>query len=226
MLSISATAEWRDGHPGAAIGLLELSKVDNTLPSRQLDARKHDTQARLRERYRGFTRQDFLSLAVMAAYARYYKQFGKTYHVLLQLESIVLKGKTLPTVSPLVDANFMAEVETLVLTAGHDVDKLLGGISIDVSRDGDQLTQMGGTSKAIPAGDMIMRDANGISCSILYGQDNRSPISRETSHVLYVAYAPPGVPAATVDTHLQAIEAHVRLVSPVAVTEQKHVLSA
>jgi DNA/RNA-binding domain of Phe-tRNA-synthetase-like protein len=226
MLSISATAEWRSAHPGAVIGLLELSRVANTLSAQQLGARKRETEARLRDRYRGFTRQHFLSLPVIAAYAQYYKRFDKTYHVLLQVESVVAKGKPLPNVSPLVDANFMAEVETLVLTAGHDVDKLIGGVSIDVSREGDQLTQMDGTPKAIRVGDMIMRDAKGICCSILYGQDNRSPISVETSHVVYVAYAPPGVPAGAVRAHLQAVEANVRLVSPQAVTEQQELLLA
>jgi DNA/RNA-binding domain of Phe-tRNA-synthetase-like protein len=226
VVSITATPEWRTVHPGAAIGLLELSNLDNTRPALQLDGRKRETEARLRERYRGFTRQDFLSLPVMAAYAQYYKRFDKTYHVLLQVESIVLKGKPLPNVSPLVDANFMAEVDTLVLTAGHDVDKLLGGVCIDASRDGDRLTQMDGTTKAIRAGDMIMRDTKGICCSILYGQDDRSPISVETSHVLYVAYAPPRVPAATLEGHLQAIEHHVRSVSPRAVREQQQLLVA
>ena len=226
MRSISATAEWRTAHPGAVIGLLELSRVANTLPSLELDARKRETEARLRDRYRGFTRQDFLSLPVMAAYAQYYKRFNKTYHVQLQLESIVLKGKPLPNVSPLVDANFMAEVDTLVLTAGHDVDKLVGALSIDVSGDGDQLMQMDGTPKAIRSGDMIMRDAKGICCSILYGQDNRSPISVETSHALYVAYAPAGVPAEAVQAHLRAVEEHVRSVSPPAVTEQQQLLLA
>jgi DNA/RNA-binding domain of Phe-tRNA-synthetase-like protein len=226
MLLISATEEWRTAHPGAVIGLLELSRVENAHPSLQLDDRKRETGARLRERYQGFTRQDFLALPVMAAYARYYKRFNKTYHVQLQVESIALKGKHLPNVSPLVDSNFVAEVETLVLTAGHDVGKLRGVVSIDVSRDGDQLTQMDGTAKAIRAGDMIMRDAEGICCSIIYGQDNRSPISIETSHVLYVAYAPVGVPAETVEAHLRATEEHARLVSPLAVREQQRLLLA
>jgi DNA/RNA-binding domain of Phe-tRNA-synthetase-like protein len=171
-------------------------------------------------------RQELLALPVMAAYAQYYKRFGKTYHVQLQIESIVLKGKQLPNVSPLVDANFVAEVHTMVLTAGHDVDKLDGALSIDVSRDGDRFTQMSGTPKELLAGDMIMRDTKGICCSILYGQDNRSPISGQTSHVLYVSYAPAGVPAGTVEAQLRAIEENVRLVSPHAVTEQQHVLMA
>jgi DNA/RNA-binding domain of Phe-tRNA-synthetase-like protein len=213
MLAILATSEWRAAHPGAMIGLLELSRVENTRPSPQLDDRKRETETRLRERYKGLARQELLALPVMAAYAQYYKRFGKTYHVQLQIESIVLKGKQLPNVSPLVDANFVAEVHTMVLTAGHDVDKLEGALSIDVSRDGDRVTQMSGTAKELLAGDMIMRDTKGICCSILYGQDNRSPISGQTSHVLYVSYAPAGVPAGTVEAQLRAIEENVRLAS-------------
>ncbi len=226
MLSISATDEWRNAHPGAAIGLLELSGVKNTLTSPSLDGRKRETEALLRERYQGFTRPDFMALPAMLAYEQYYKRFDKTYHVQLQVESIVLKGKNLPDVSPLVDANFIAEVETFVLTAGHDVMKLHGTISMDVSRAGDTLTQMNGTSKAIRAGDMIMRDAGGICCSILYGQDNRSPISAETSRVLYVAYAPAGIPAELIDAQLRRIEENIRLFSQSAVVEQHDILSA
>lgn len=160
----------------------------------------------------------------MLAYERYYKRFNKTYHVLLQFESIVLKGRNLPNVCPLVDANFIAEVETLVLTAGHDVAKLYGSILIDVSREGDHITQMKGASKAIRAGDMIMRDANGVCCSIIYGQDDRSPISSETSRVLYVAYAPAGVPSETVDAQLRRIEENIRLFSPTAIVERHQLL--
>jgi DNA/RNA-binding domain of Phe-tRNA-synthetase-like protein len=226
MLSISATDEWRTAHPGATIGLLELSDVKNTHPSPRLDERKQEIEARLRTRYQGYTRQDFLTLPVMSAYERYYKRFDKTYHVQLQVESIVLKGKNLPNVSPLVDSNFTAEVETLVLTAGHDVARLQGPILIDVSREGDQITQMNGTSRAIRAGDMIMKDANGLSCSIIYGQDNRSPISAETSHVLYVSYAPIGVPTETVDAQLRKIEENIRLFSPTAIVEQNRLIFA
>lgn len=226
MLLITATDEWRLAHPGAAIGLLELSGIDNTLPATVLKTRKHETEALLREHYQGFTRLDFLALPVMAAYERYYRRFEKTYHVQLQVESIVLKGKNLPDVSPLVDANFIAEVETLVLTAGHDVAKLREPIFMDVSRPDDHMTQMNGTDKAIRAGDMIMRDEKGICCSILYGQDNRSPISVGTTHVLYVAYAPPGVPTEVVDLQLHKIVDNIRLFSPTAVVEQLTLLSA
>ena len=225
MLSISATDEWRTAHPGALIGLLEVSGVENNRPAPALDNRKRETEERLRTAYKGFARQDFLSLPVMSAYERYYKQFKKTYHVQLQVESIVLKGKNLPNISPLVDSNFIAEVETFVLTAGHDVARLEGSILLDVSREGDLLTQMNGTSKPMYPGDMVMRDENGVSCSIIYGQDNRSLISAETTHVLYVAYAPLGVSADAVEAQLSKIKANVRLFASKAVIEQHRLVS-
>ncbi len=66
--------------------------------------------------------------------------------------------------------------------------------------------QMNGAAKTMRVGDMIMRDADGVSCSIIYGQDNRSPISAGTTEVLYVAYAPAGVPAEAVEAQLRKLK--------------------
>lgn len=227
MLTITGTEEWKSAHPGAVVGLLEISGVvGNRASFSTLDDRKCEVESRLRAMYKDFSRQDFVSIPAMAAYQKYYKKFSKTYHVLLQLESIVLKGKSLPNVSPLVDANFAAEVETLALTAGHDVSRLIPPIVMDVARDGDQFTQMGGAVKNILVGDMVMRDAQGLCCSIIHGQDDRSPITPETTHVLYVVYAPREVPVEAVQAQLQKIEEHIRLFSPKAVTEQSRLLFA
>lgn len=226
MLKINATDAWKSAHPGAQIGLLEISGVDNSQPAPALDKEKRAIEEQLREKYKDFSREDFLALPVMEAYHRYYRKFGYTYHVLLQLESVALKGKSLPNVSPLVDANFAAELETLILTAGHDVTQLEAPIQIDVAREGDEITQMNGKRKDVPVGDMLMRDANGVACTILRGQDNRSPISKATTHVLYVSYVPGGVTEEQVRAQLGAMEKHARLIAPDCVLEQSSILFA
>lgn len=226
MLTITFTDDWRRAHPGGAIGLLELSGVAQPARSPALEDRKRAIESRLRAQYAAFTRRDFLALPVMAAYDRYYKRFDKTYHVQLQVESLVLKGKSLPQVLPLVDAAFMAEVQTHVLTASHDVERLLPPLSFDVSRAGDQITQLTGASRPIRPGDMVMRDAGGVSCSILYGQDNRSPVSALTTHVLYVAYLPPGVPVEAVQAQFAALMENIRLFAPEAVIENQQLVFA
>jgi DNA/RNA-binding domain of Phe-tRNA-synthetase-like protein len=219
LLTIDATAAWKEAHPGGIIGLLQISNADNSGPAPILEREKRAVEDRLRARYAGFSREDFLALPAMRAYHRYYRKFGYTYHVLLQLESIVHKGKSLPAVSPLVDSNFVSELETLILTAGHDVEKLEPPVMIDVAREGDLITQMNGTDKHVPVGDMLMRDKRAPACTILRGQDNRSPISANTSHVLFVAYAPAGVNEDQVTAQLGGIERYVRMFAPESVVE-------
>lgn len=225
-ISISVTEAWKAKHPQALIGILEVSRVDNTVACPELDQRKRVVEVSLRQRYKAFARSDLVCTGVLRDYVRYYKLFEKTYHVQLQLESIVLKGKSLRNVSPLVDANFVSELETLVLTAGHDVAKLRQPLCIDVSRTGDSIVQMDGSVKSMRAGDMVMRDADGISCSIIYGQDNRSAISAQTTHVIYAAYAPPGVSETVVQTQLQGVLNYIRTFAPNCVVKQQSLLRA
>ena len=85
---------------------------------------------------------------------------------------------------------------------------------------------MNGVPKVIDAGDMLMRDGEGVCCTLIYGQENRSPITPQTSHVLYVSYAPAGVPAELVENHLHKIVDNVRLFSATARVEQLRLLKA
>ncbi len=226
MIAVSASDRWKAANPEGVIGLLELSGVEQPLFSTPLDERKREVEARLREKYAYFLRKEFLALPVMEAYNRYYRRFDKTFHVLLQVESIALKSRHLPSIVPLVDANFMAEVETFVLTAGHDARRLIEPVRIDISQPGDRMTPMGGTHRPITPGDMVMRDRRSVRCSILHGQDDLSPITAGTAHVLYVAYAPMGVPPESVKAHLEQVEENVRLFAPQAVREQSRLLRA
>ena len=214
MLTATTTPEWKSAYPGGAIGLLEVSGIDNTRSSPALEYEKRRLENDLRLRYQGFTRRELVALPVMAAYHAYYRRFDKTYHVLLQLESLLLKGRGLPQVSPLVDANFMAEMEVLTLAAGHDADRLQPPLVIDLCRPGDSLQQMGGALKAQLPGDMAMRDRLGLACTILYGQDDRSPVTPATRHALYVVYAPPGVGRPAVAAHIGALLKRIQLFAP------------
>lgn len=59
MFIVCGTNEWRQTHPGAMIGFLEISQVENVKTAPALDVYKHVLEAELRNRYAGFTRQDF-----------------------------------------------------------------------------------------------------------------------------------------------------------------------
>lgn len=204
-MDIFFTDAWQHTFAGAHIGILQVNNVDNTQTSPMLTAYKRDLETRLRERYGHMTRADLQALPVLRAYRDYYQQFGNTYHVQLQLESIVHKNKSLPEISPLVDINFAAELDTLILTAGHDADKLEPPITIDVTSTGETFSQLTGKTRTLKSGDMMMRDARGVVCTILYGQDQRTAISQGTRNALYIAYAPPGIPKVAVEKQLETL---------------------
>lgn len=226
MIEVNVTERWRETFSGGHIGMLLLGNIDNARRATPLDACKREVESNLREKFKGFGRAELLDLEVLKAYKAYYKKFNKTYHVQLQLESILLKGRSLPNVNPLVDANFAAELESMILTAGHDADRLELPLSIDATDGTEVFTQMNGAEKRLKAKDMMMRDARGVVCTIIYGQDLRTPISPETKRALYVAYVPPGIKATLVNEHMLKIEENVKLFAPEVRIEYQRVHSS
>jgi DNA/RNA-binding domain of Phe-tRNA-synthetase-like protein len=226
MFQIEATARWHETFPGGHVGVLLAGNVDNSKHAASLEQRKREIESRLRQKFAGFSRSDLMDLEVLQAYRTYYKKFDKTYHVLLQLESVVQRGKSLPNVSPLVDANFMAELETLILTAGHDADMLEAPVTIDATHGGETFAQMNGSVCSLKPCDMMMADSKEIVCTILYGQDTRTMISPGTHRALYVAYAPSGISEGMVQQQLDSIYENILLVSPHAEIERSKIFSA
>ncbi len=217
MLTISE--KLKKTYPGTHIGLLLMRDVSNPKHSSKLDEYKKMLENQLKEQFAGFNRKGLKSLEPIKTYCSFYKRFRKTYHVLLQLESIVFKGKTIPRAASLVEAMFMAELKNLLLTAGHDLKNVRMPIRVDVSVGGEKYTQLNGQEKELIAGDMMMLDDEGIISSVIYGPDRRTRIKPSTGDVLFVVYAPPGIQEFTVCEHLKDIQKYVKLVAPGAETE-------
>lgn len=225
-MDITLSPIWQITFPGAQLGLLHMTGIDNSKRPTPLDAEKRRVEAQVREQYGHLSRAELREDPTLAAYHAYYKRFKKSYHVQLQLESVALKGKGLPTVNPLVDSYFAAELESFILTAGHDADKLNGPVTLGVTEPGDTLVMMNGETREVKPGDMKMMDGDELVCTILYGQDKRTPITPQTSSVLYVAYVPAGVEPAIVRANFERIKANVALVSPEAEVELEEIFSA
>lgn len=73
---------------------------------------------------------------------------------------------------------------------------------------------------------MMMSDGKGVICTIIYGQDRRTPITTKTRRALYVAYAPQGVPEAAAGRQLDLIRENVQLFSPEAEVEMIEIYAA
>jgi DNA/RNA-binding domain of Phe-tRNA-synthetase-like protein len=163
-------------------------------------------------------RAELAALPTVQAYQAHYKPFGQTYHVLRQLESVALKGRSLASPNTLVLAMFAAELESLLLTAGHDVAALQPPIVLDASRGDERFVGIGGQAQAVRAGDMLMRDGGGIISAVIYGPDQRTRLNEQTTAALFTTYAPAGIEVALLEEHLERIAELARSVAPQATT--------
>jgi DNA/RNA-binding domain of Phe-tRNA-synthetase-like protein len=213
---LELSPEWREGYPGAAIGVLAIEGVANPEQHPPLDRMKGALVQELLGRYAGEDRQSLRELPTLAAYDAYYRQFGQTYHVQHQLESVVFKGKALPSGAALVEAMFMAELDNLLLTAGHDLDAVEGPMRIGVATGDESYTRISGKEQSLKTGDMMIGDRRGVISCILYGPDRRTRIRPETERVVFTVYAPAGVAPQDVRHHLEALRANVAVVAPEA----------
>ena len=210
---------WRKAFPGAVVGTLVMQNVTNPESHTALGQRKQALESQLRSRFSEGGRAAIKALPVIQAYAAYYKRFNKTYHVQLQLESVALKGKSIPRVAALVEAMFMAELQNLLLTAGHDLAAVQEPIRLDVSTGDERYVLLNGQEQVLKPGDMLVSDAQGVISDVIYGPDQRTRITATTRRAFFVVYAPAGIGAEAVRRHLEDIQALIALFAPQATVE-------
>lgn len=214
MFTVSDT--WKTTYPEATAGVLVIHNVSNPIHNTELDKCKEELERELRSRYGDIERSSLKKTEPLTAYERYFKRFSKTYHLQHQLESIVLKGNLIPRIAALVESMFMAELKNLLLTAGHDLDKLRLPIALDIARGGEKYICLNGEKQVLKSGDMRIADKVGIISSILFGPDNRTKITHGTKHVLFTVYGVPGIDCEKIYRHLKDIEAYILVIAPEA----------
>jgi len=185
----------------------------------ELEKQKAILEDQLRHRYSNLDRDTLETLPEIQAYQTYYRSFKKTYHLQLQLESVVFKHKPIPRVAALVEALFMAELQDLLLTAGHDFETVQLPIRVDVAKGNELYSLLRGEEQILKPDDMFIADALGVISSVIYGPDQRTRLTPDTRSVLFTTYAPAGIGDEAVHRHLQNIRTNVLLISPNAGTE-------
>ncbi|UDN61663.1 phenylalanine--tRNA ligase beta subunit-related protein [Clostridioides sp. ES-W-0016-02] len=156
-----------------------------------------------------YNRKEKIKTEPLSNYIKYYKKFKKTYPVLLQLESLLLKSKGIPNVNLPIQAMFLAELKNLLLTAGHDLDKIELPLKIDLANENEHFYGIGERKQTLTKDDLFLSDNLGILSSILNGPDNRTQITKKTKNILYFVYAPDGIYEKQIYNHLSDIKDYI-----------------
>lgn len=201
---------------GVRFGVLEV-----TFPPREawdlpaFEARKEQEIARLKRALADYDRK-----AVFGEnpYNRYFKRYKKTYPVLQQLESLLLKGRPFPGGNPVNEAAFLTELQTQMLLGAHDADRMRGAVELFCPAEKLPFPGMRGEEVHTYPGDVSGRDEDGIILSMIAGADERTCIHPDSRRVAYLFFGAPGVTGEQIRTVQGVLAGHVRTLAPDAET--------
>ena len=211
---INLSEFWINSLPGACVGLLAIKNAPNQKDHPDLKVTRKNLENELKSKYRGMDRKSLRETPVFSSYDAVYRPFKKSYHVQLQLESIVFKSKSIFSPSALVASMFMAELKTGLLTAAHDLTALELPLVADVALGNETYQRLDGSDQTLKEGDMYIRDLKGILSSVIYGPDQRTQILPDTNQAVFTTYGPLGISKAQVQEQLEILESFIRLFSP------------
>lgn len=157
-----------------------------------------------------------------APYFRYFRKFKKTYPVMMQVESFLLKGKPFPEGRYTNAVAFLTELKTRCLLGSHDADMIEGDLVIYQESEKTPFPSIhGGEAHSYP-GDITCRDDLTIVVSMIAGADARTCLNENSSHVLYFAFGTPGMDASALTGYLEQVDEYVKVLAPGSET-QMHV---
>ena len=165
----------------------------------------------LREQYRDYVRADVFG---QNPYFRYFRKFKKTYPVMMQFESVLLKGREFPKSNAVTAVPFLAELETHVLTGTHDVEQLLGPAELYLAQAKEPFAGLRGDLVHTYPGDLCARDEGGIIFSMIAGADARTCARQTSRHVFYPVFGVPGQDPAALRPTQERLAEYARILAP------------
>ena len=156
-------------------------------------------------------------------YFRYFRKFKKTYPVMMQVESFLLKGRPFPEGRYINAVAFLTELKTRILMGTHDAERVDGDIVIYTETEKVPFPSIHGSEGHSHPGDTTGRDDSGVIISMIAGADSRTCLHEDSTHVLYLAFGTPGTSAEVLDECLDQAEEYVKTLAPNAVTERHFV---
>lgn len=151
---------------------------------------------------------------------RYFRKFKKTYPIMMQVESFLLKGRPFPEGRYINAVAFLTELKTRGLMGTHDADRVEGDIVFYTETEKQSFPSIhGGEGHSYP-GDTTGCDDGGVIISMIAGADSRTCLSENSSHVLYLAFGTPGMVREVLGEYLDQLEEYVKVLAPAAETER------
>lgn len=177
-MKLTLSSEVKQAYPDLKVSIVEIS-----LSKVKFNQELMDLKRKLENKIREYPDD----LPNIKKYNKFYKKFSSKVPMEYQIKSI-LNNKEIPMFHPVLTCMFMAELKNIMLTAGHDLDKLKDTIEVNLAKGTEEYTKINNQLQKLKKNDIYATDGNIIS-SVLYGPDASTKITKETKNFLFMCYS-------------------------------------
>lgn len=145
------------------------------------------------DKFSSYSRKQLKKIPPINLYSDFFRNFGYSYPVLAQLESVLKSPETFARSLPLLDILFITELSSMFLMACHDLDTLISPLTfykLDDNSEMKTLTSITQRELCLVSGDYCAEDQMGVITSVLKGPDYRTKVTKQTKNALYYIYYP------------------------------------
>jgi len=187
-IDFSISSAYQHTYPGVAFGLTLITDCTPLTDSSAFEQYKRTLLRKMRKRERLAAISERIAI-----YNQFFQSFGFECPLCTHLKRTVNSG--FPRYNLIIDAHFMAEMCAGILVAVTDFDRIEGSLTLDIAKEGEMCSGMGGRQFILKEREIVLRDKKDIICVLCQGADEKTKVRVDTENVLFYAYAVPGIEA-------------------------------
>jgi DNA/RNA-binding domain of Phe-tRNA-synthetase-like protein len=124
-------------------------------------------------------------------YAQFFKEWGYPCPLPIHFKRTIEMG--FPIVNLYIDAHIIAEMCHGILMAIQDLNRFNGEWRLDLAIEGEAFQSVSGKTLSCKGGEIVLRDAAGIVCSLFQGPDFRTRVDASSRDIVVYVFMAPGI---------------------------------
>ncbi len=185
-VSLHITDAYRRAFPGLAFGIGTIQSCTYFEKSESFKLYKRELLRKMRRRANLTQLQERIDL-----YDRFFKEWEYPCPLPGHFNRAVEMG--FPIVNLYIDAHIIAEMYHGILMAIQDLNRFKGEWRLDLSREGEMFEGVSGKTVRCKEGEIILRDEEGIVCSLFQGPDFKTRVEPVSKDIVVYVFTAPGI---------------------------------
>jgi DNA/RNA-binding domain of Phe-tRNA-synthetase-like protein len=195
-VSLTITDAYRRQFPNLSFGIGTIQNCTYFEKSESFKLYKRELLRKMRRRSNLAQIEERINL-----YDQFFKKWGYPCPLPSHFKRTIEMG--FPIVNLYIDTHIIAEMCHGILMAIQDLDRFHGEWRLDLANEGEAFQGVSGKVIRCKEGEIVLRDGEGIVCSLFQGPDFKTRIEPASKNIVVYVFTAPGIQEEQVSNGLQ-----------------------